>query len=400
MLTRRVAAAFAALALLGCSQEQPRPSASPAPSATSESPPATAPPVTPSPSASPSATPSAPASPTASPTAPACSVVRGSRALDDFQNASVAFADASVGVTAVGRKVFRTTNGGASWRAVRTLPGVAFDVVPAGCRTMFLLYDGSTGTHLDRSDDAGATWRRVVSNGTAFRALGFVTPRVGFAIESFPDEPGGLVWKTTDGGANWRRIARQPGDAVFTIAAAANGVTLAGLNNGVARSTDGGATWTMAVTTPQRNWRTRVWLGSNLSSGWALLTGFDPANTAYRLHRTANLAGTWATVASSADRKLGSRPHAIGGYGSASLMVGRFDGDGVFMARTTNGGTSFTRAPLVPLDEEGGDIVYGVSGIAWLTASNAVAVIGADSAGVYRTTNGGTTWRQVAFLEG
>jgi len=384
----RAVAVLVSLALVGCTSETPSPNASPSASAT----------VTATPSATVTATRSPSPTSTPPPPGPRCSVVRGSRAIGDDFNSSVAFVDGDTGVVAVGKKLYRTTDGGAHWRLVRTLPGDAWDVVAAGCRTMFVVYDGR-GTTLDRSDDGGATWHPVASSLPPFRTLDFVTPRVGFALQTIPDEAGATLYKTYDGGATWRHIY---GDTeVYSVAAAANGVTLAGLADGVALSLDGGASWRQVVRSERYvNARSRVWLGTDLRSAFALVHD-AVGGRGYELYRTGRLTSSWDVVASyDGARKLGEHPSVLGGYGSSALMVGRFDAEGVATGTTRTGGASFYRGSVVPPDEEGGDVVYGVSGIAWPTATHAVVVVGADQAGVYRSLDAGATWRQVAFLEG
>ena len=131
-----------------------------------------------------------------------------------------------------------------------------------------------------RSTDGGASWKRVLfvsrEVGAADVAIDPVNPRVVYAgmwrVKRTPYslESGGAgssLWKSTDGGDSWKEITRNPGlpagtvgiigvavspvkrDRVWAIVEAEEG--------GVFRSDDGGVTW--QKTNDDRNLRQRAW---------------------------------------------------------------------------------------------------------------------------------------------
>ena len=107
---------------------------------------------------------------------------------------------------------------------------------------------GTEADGLLRSDDAGSTWHRpdaLVDQGVT--AVTFSTrypskPTIAAAVES------GIAI-SEDGGRTWRMTGSPPGVvlSLIFVATDAGEVLLAGLHRqGVARSTDDGATWDLA----------------------------------------------------------------------------------------------------------------------------------------------------------
>lgn len=154
---------------------------------------------------------------------------------------AVDFASTTVGLAVGdGGRIVRTEDAGLHWLTVRTpstggelLADVAFvDATTA-------ITVGSGGTVL-RSTDAGRTWANVTTGDTgSFQGVAF-QGAVGVA---FTQE--GHVLRTINGGAQWslawdRGSALSAGRVVF---ADANTVVI-GTDQALARSTDGGATWT------------------------------------------------------------------------------------------------------------------------------------------------------------
>lgn len=142
-----------------------------------------------------------------------------------------------------------------------------------------------------KSTDGGETWRRVLYRndvtGAVTIAIDRANPNVIYAAlwEAFRKEytmssggPGSGIFKSTDGGETWREITRNPGlpkgligkIGLATSAADPNRVyaLIENENGGLFRSDDGGATWTFV--NGDRNIRQRAFYYTHLHA--------DPAN--------------------------------------------------------------------------------------------------------------------------
>lgn len=164
-----------------------------------------------------------------------------------------------------GGYVFRSDNGGGSWSARAGLAATRLLVDP---RNASVLY-ASTRSRLFRSTDGGESWQ----------PLGAFPTDLGFSsVESFGVDPGnssvlytgvtwfnsaplpvqqGALYKSTDGGATWRETGLRGGvrDVAVdptnssVLYAAPYGVPVMSPNNGggIIKSTDGGATWSAVI---------------------------------------------------------------------------------------------------------------------------------------------------------
>ena len=139
--------------------------------------------------------------------------------------------DVIVGGTLGAPKVWRTTDGGASWHQTAKLTGDALvsDVAFSSAT------DGwATGSFLWHTTNGGVTWHRVRSASPGFRGLDVL------GADIWDVGTGGAL-HSTDDGAHWTTTTRAPGVMVSFAAAADGWVT----DGSVYRhTTDGGATWT------------------------------------------------------------------------------------------------------------------------------------------------------------
>ncbi len=151
--------------------------------------------------------------------------------------------------------LFESRNGGASWSnpIIEPGPGVAGSgVVAAGGERLYSGDDQSLGLYT--SSDGGRTWtaadhgivagdlrdglvaQRPPGGGPGRRVVALNTP-----LGGTPDD----LYRS-DGGQSWVKEPLQP----VTIADAGGSVVLAGDDNGVMRSRDGGTTWTAVPSAP------------------------------------------------------------------------------------------------------------------------------------------------------
>ena len=182
-----------------------------------------------------------------------------------------------------GTRLFRSTDRGDTWQE-RPLPPQPFNVTTPSFvddRQGWLAMPGSPATQCQvqavavwHTSDAGANWRRLsptgIADGQCKGPLTFTDAIHGFLGAYSPnDRP--VVYRTADGGGSWaasRPLADPPGftshGAGFELTVDAIrgfGATLLAdvVGNGSGqfsrfayRSSDGGATWSYAVTAPDR----------------------------------------------------------------------------------------------------------------------------------------------------
>jgi photosystem II stability/assembly factor-like uncharacterized protein len=170
----------------------------------------------------------------------------------DCINASTAVA------VGTGNLILRTTDGGANWAVVPnpaswtfSMRDVAFTSATHGVAIGYSDQDPTTLTLYLRTSDGGATWTDVivdVMEGSSAWALSFGDTDNGLTVGE-----SGAVYKTTDGGGNWSLAAGSAYRGQLTGVAVKRDTIVAvdpgpsGFSFGSARflrSTDGGVTWT------------------------------------------------------------------------------------------------------------------------------------------------------------
>lgn len=172
-----------------------------------------------------------------------------------------------------GEGIFRTTDGGDSWERVgleKTERIAKVVVDPNKPDTVFAaapgaLWGPSPDRGLYRTTDAGATWTKVLfvddATGVSDVALDPAEPSIVYAASwqfrrtawSFVSGgPGSALWKSTDGGTTWRRLAKglpggPLGRCALAVAPSRPGTVYATVEakdgGGLYRSDDAGESW-------------------------------------------------------------------------------------------------------------------------------------------------------------
>ncbi|MCY4505509.1 MAG: glycosyl hydrolase, partial [Acidobacteria bacterium] len=175
------------------------------------------------------------------------------------------------------RGVFKTTDGGATWRKVlyrsdkagavdisvdTTNPDVIYAAIWEAWRRSWGMSSGGEDSGLFKSMDGGESWTEITGNiGLADGPIG----KIGVAVSPanpnrvwalIEHEPDGGVWRSDDAGASWERVneerkLRQRAFYYTRIYADPNDEDLVyALNTGFYRSRDGGATFPGSIRVP------------------------------------------------------------------------------------------------------------------------------------------------------
>ncbi|HTV61683.1 MAG TPA: hypothetical protein VMH30_03850 [Verrucomicrobiae bacterium] len=197
--------------------------------------------------------------------------------------------------------LWQSTDHGQSYRRVaegqisgRCEFGYALNCDPAGGRMACLMLDGKCGMTLD----GGRTWQPFAPMGRNwdYGAVDWSDPGAR-AIFAARHESGGEIYASDDAGASWRFLGKHP---EFTSSGIFDARTLvAGTEDGIMRSTDGGETWTNisplhpvgrvavyfdgktywlareGLITSQDRGATWQTIGAPLAAGWGPLFGKD-----------------------------------------------------------------------------------------------------------------------------
>lgn len=264
--------------------------------------------------------------------------------------------------------VYATGDGGDSWNKRGVAPGSTGvggtdsvrDISFSGPSTGVL----SAGNRILQTVDAGVNWTPVAAPaGNGQFKFEFLNANVGFAAGNKSD-----FLKTTDSGATWSVVpSGLPGPQLVDVTGISCASELLCLvttnpNNGYLRTVDGGATWT----------------GS--SSALPNATEFIDATNAVAV-------GNAGAVSISSDAGASFTPATSSASGSftgirtdSSRTAFLYGSDGS-IARSTNGGQSWISFVLPFKDP-----------ILDVTSLSVSRIFALTSAGIQRTSNGGTTW--------
>ena len=388
--------------------------------------------------------------------------------------------------------VFKSANGGRTWRPLDLAPGVsrvdALAIAPGDPKTLYV----GTGRGVFKTTNGGASWQAtssdLLANETAERRQhrrieGYV---YALAVDRHdPDTVYAATWekgvfKTTDGGASWRSIGlravsplvldpRDPETIYAGAVGAATGTTSILHASGVFKSSDGGASWhpvglrgtnvaalaldpqhpktvyagtdgkgVVKSTDGGRTWRHAGFEGEDV--GGLILNPKNPENVyaeskgeifastngggTWRALNAGWVSGTWPTALA-----LNPRNPATIYLGTITAVDGKGDvGAGIFKSvdagdswRPVNAGLTDARVSALALDPRGLGTAYaGIDGRgvfkrspdgSWRAANtglrnlgvHALAVDPEDPAtvyavsdrGIFKSTDAGANWRRI-----
>ena len=217
-----------------------------------------------------------------------------------------------VGWAMNGLGLWWTQDGGRKWRTITPPPILATgDVVArvvdiafvdplhgwisaSDIRSSVVLADGSVRhLEIERTTDGGRTWRSSIPPGCALCGgtyLSFLDADHGYALTALQAEP--RLYRTADGGKNWRLVARAPFGGPFVFVGRSRG--FGGRGGTLYRTADAGRTWSRVrprwAPKPPALWDLDF---TSRSNGWAVFA--TPAGAA--LVRTTDGGRNWTPLA-------------------------------------------------------------------------------------------------------
>lgn len=360
-------------------------------------------------------------------TASSAPLARAPLTLDSIRMVTTTVGWAIAGSSAAG--VYRTTDGGRDWTRVLTQPSSALAGAFLDARIARVAvtrsYAGRT-VRVYRTEDAGLHWRSTMllapamSTGSVLQ-LDFPDSRHGWLLAGVAPGMGHLVytlWRTTDGGAHWTRVAfdveRRRSSGAFPgcncLGGTSTGITFR--NNGrgwvtgepfatappwIYATRDAGRAWTPQHL-PRFGGRVARVTHAPVFVGGAV--GYLPVELSLPglpsiivgTYVTRNGGRTWRPTASASAREPMSKQ--VGGF-SYTFIAG---GQGWIAARgylwhTANGGRGWQRLPAAGLPR-------AVAQIQFLNRSQGFAVstsvtLRVPRAYLFRTSDGGRSWQRV-----
>ncbi len=294
---------------------------------------------------------------------------------------SLSFVDRSHGWAAAfagdsDSNVRRTSDGGKTWGPIDSRPlagaGVAW--------VTFVTQDVGVWDHgaLEYTTDGGDTWNPAATVGGIYNDAAFATTAVGWAAWSNgTSESGGGIAKTDDGGATWTvqfKKTQPDGSGGFSRVSAPTTrrcyVLKWGRAGGIYATADGGAKWARR-TLPRYADRYRYYLDIDFPAakvGWAV-------GDSGRIVRTGNAGATWSKQRSASSARLTA-------VDFVDTKVGYVVGKGGRVLRTSDGGRHWTRLAT--------GTSKGLNAVCFVDRTH--GWVAGSSGALLRTSNGGKTW--------
>jgi photosystem II stability/assembly factor-like uncharacterized protein len=335
----------------------------------------------------------------------------------DPKNGNVVYAASDAGN-------FKSTNGGASWSAAST--GINYRgsethlaIDPSNTSTIY-----AAGWGVCKSTNGGDSWRSVNDGLGNLNILSLAivpaTPNVLYA--GTYGDAGAAIFKSTDWGESWAAVGLV-GSVAHALAASSSGTVYAGIDNGICKTVNDGATWNVTnsglcnsdvrgLAIDQSNtsiiyagsFYGGVYKSTDRGASWSArnqgLTAssiqslaIDPSNT-QTIFASSSRGFCKSTDGGDNWSILNTDPpyhvvHAIAIDPSNPSFIYLGAGDGVF--KSTDAGTSWSqinKGITVP-----GESFLTVNTLAIDPSNTSTIYAGNSYGGVFKSTNGGSQWR-------
>lgn len=299
---------------------------------------------------------------------------------------SPTFAKDHLGFAGTASGLYRTRSGGRAWREVElgltdeaAVQCIAF---VSGAESNVTVLLGTERHGLLHSDDTGVHWS--VAQALAGRSVTALASDARGRIAAATDCG---VWMSHDGGRSWRLTGAELGP-VLSLAFAGS-VLLAGLpRDGVARSEDGGVTWSLEAP----GLAAGVVLGLALSPRFGQDASLFSAGLQRGLEWSSDGGRTWAARNDGLEGAVLAVAHGRNGqlFAATSAGVYRSTNAGCTWRRTTDADLNVTAIAAVKRNEASTPQARG--------GAADMVVAATDVHGVIVSDDGGQTWRALEAL--
>jgi len=260
--------------------------------------------------------------------------------------------------------ILNTTNGGSTWSNVNNLftgSPINFTELDVIGNNVWACTDNALILY---SINAGTTWSvcstPTVAFGTGLSNIDFVDQNNGWAVGG--GATAGIVFKTTDGGANWTSVTN-----VLNLTNSPRGVAVANsstifiTDGGMIKKTiDGGANWTtLNVTT---NIMKPVALNTN--DVWCI-QGSNNSQFAFKSTNGGSVFNSFSSALPMSGYLVN-----IDAVDVNNVMLASYTGSGYDIYLTSNGGTNWTSTNLGSITGYINDISFPAINNAWVVGNN------------------------------
>jgi photosystem II stability/assembly factor-like uncharacterized protein len=319
---------------------------------------------------------------------------------------------------AVAGGIWKTTDSGHTWKPIFDSQPVASigalavstsdpNVIYVGTGEADMRSDISYGAGMYKSVDAGMTWSYIGLSDTRQIGRVLIDPKNSDVVlvaalgHGFGPNAERGVYRTTDGGKNWRRVlskdentgaidlAFDPDNSRTVYASLWNVrrppyntyAPITGPGGGIYKSTDGGATWKEISGHGLPSGKLGR-IGLDVAAGGKRVYALIDAGTSSGLYRSDNSGEDWTLM--STDARILSRGWYFGEVRSDPKNPDLVYASNVSLYRSTDGGKNFKSIRGAP----GGDDYHSL----WIDPENPQRMISGVDQGTIITLNRGVTW--------
>jgi hypothetical protein len=287
------------------------------------------------------------------------------------------------------RGVYESTDGGLTWSLVGMdgLRPRALSVDPSDDSILFCGLASADGGGIYRSTDGGDNWSLVAASGEIITAIDVSAGgSVVYATGYFGD-----IWVSQDGGDNWTEHANQIPGYAFDITVHPQNESVAFAAEYKTDAWDDGGVW--KTTNYGEDWSFLAQLGdafsvevdsSDPSILYSVCRDRDFASPLFHLHRSENGGSNWSEIATFGNN--GFNPMCQG------LAIAT---DGTAYAGIAHGGV-WRYDGTEALNRSNGIYTSEVTAISVSAVDPEVIYAGVNQNGIWKTTDGGKTWSQMA----